>query len=258
MKKIFIILIIFLFSNRCYSLDLTRTIGGRVAAMGRTSVCEQSLWALQNNPAGLAYLTGWHFGIYYENQWLLRETAFKSGGVTKAFNGIGCFGLSISQFGSSNYNENKFGIAYARDFGPYLQLGLQFDYLLLHQGEPYPNRGSLGFELGVQSQVTQRLRLGAYLFNTLVLRFGLSYQIADNFIAQCELEKDREKTGMQVRCGFEYTVFKAFSLRAGAQYNPKILSFGAGYAFKHVTVDVAGQLHQLLGASLQIGITGFI
>ena len=270
MKRFFIILILYLLINRCQAVDLTRVVGGRAAGMGRTAVCERGLWALQNNPAGLAYLKGWHFGIYYENQWMLKETAYKTGGVTRAIDGIGCLGLSASQFGGSDYSENKFGIAYARDFGPYLQLGIQFDYLLLHWGENYPNRGAPGFELGAQSQVTERLRLGAYLFNpipfklktmnedrlSIVMRFGLAYQLADNFISQCELEKNSEQTGMQLRCGLEYIVFNAFSLRAGAQYNPNLLSFGAGYEFKHVQVDVAAQLHQLLGASIQIGITG--
>lgn len=272
MKRSFLILIIYLLINRCPAFDLTRPVGGRAAAMGRTSVCEHGIWSLQNNPAGLALLHGWHLGIYYENQWMLRETAFKSFGAAKAFDGIGCFGLTVSQFGGGGYSENKFGIAYARDFGPYLQMGLQFDYVLLHWGEGYPNRGSPVFELGIQSQVTAKLRLGAYLFNPIqfklktlnedrlpiVMRFGAAYQLTENFVMQCELERNSEHTGMPLRCGFEYILFNAFSLRAGAQYNPNILTFGAGYEFKHLQVDVAAQLHQQLGASIQIGITGNI
>lgn len=260
MKRCFFILMIYLFINRCFAIDLTRPVGGRAAAMGRSSVCEQGIWALQNNPAGLAYLKGWGFGLYYENQWMLKETAFKNAGVSKSFDGIGCIGLSVSQFGGNNYNENKFGIAYARDFGPYLQMGLQIDYLLIHWGENYPNRGSPGIELGIQSQVTEKLRLGAYLFNPwpIVMRFGLAYQFTEDFIAQCELEKNNEKAGMPIRCGFEYTIFSRFSLRAGAQCNPNLLTFGVGYEIKHLHVDVAAQWHQLLGASVQIGMTGKI
>lgn len=256
MKRFFIILIIYLLINRCQAIDFTKTAGGRAAAMGGSAVCEQGLWALQNNPAGLAFLKGWHFGIYYENQWMLKETAFKCGGVAKAFEGIGCIGLSFNQFGGGGYSENKLGIAYARAFGPYLQLGLQIDYTLIHWGEGYPNRGTPCFELGLQSQVTEKLRLGAYLFNTRVMRLGAAYQLTERFITQFELEKDIDRTGMRVRCGFEYNIFKDFSIRTGAQYNPNILSFGAGYEFKHLGVDVAAQLHQLLGASLQIGIKG--
>ena len=269
MKRIFSILSIYLLLiNRCYAIDLTRTVGGRAAAMGRTSVAERSIWSIQNNPAGLALMQGWHFGLYYENQWLLKETAFKSGAMARHWERIGTFGLSVSQFGGSDYNENKFGIAYARDFGPYLQMGLQIDYLLLHWGEAYPNRGALGLELGIQSQVTTKLRLGAYLFNPfrirfktlnddplpIVMRFGLAYQFSENFIGQCEVEKASDKTGIHLRSGFEYAVFKRFFIRAGAQYNPNLLSFGAGYMTKHLNVDVSAQMHQALGASIQIGI----
>ena len=268
MKRTFFILIIYLLINRCHAVDITRIVGGRAAAMGRTSVCEQGIWALQNNPAGLAGLKGWHFGLYYENQWMLKETAFKSGAVAKAIEGIGCLGVSVNQFGSDSYSESKIGMAYARDFGPYLHIGLQFDYLLLHWGGDYPNRGAPCFELGMQSQVTERLRLGAYLFNPfqlklktlneerlpIVLRFGMAFQLANDFVMQCEMEKNSERTGIHLRGGFEYTLFNAFSLRAGAQFNPNVLSFGLGYTIQSIQVDAAAQLHQLLGASIQIGL----
>lgn len=267
-KIVFILSIYLLLINRCYGIDLTRAVGGRSAAMGRTSVAEQNVWALQNNPAGIAFLQGWHFGLYYENQWLLKETAFKNGVITKDIKGFGVVGLSVNQFGGSDYHENKFGIAYARDFGPYLQMGLQIDYLLFHLGENYPNRGAPSFELGIQSQITEKLRLGAYLFNPIhvklktnnedplpiVIRLGLAYQFSENFIGQCEVEKAIDKTGINLRSGFEYMLFNSFFIRAGAQYNPNLLSFGVGYKIQNLNVDVAAQLHQTLGASIQIGI----
>lgn len=266
MKRIIFIIASYLLINRCCAFDLTRTAGGRAAAMGRTSVCEQGIWASCNNPAGLAYLKGWNFGLYYENQWLLKETAFKTGGIAKSFESIGCIGLSVSQFGGENYSENQFGIVYARDFGPYLQMGLQTEYLLLHWGDAYPNQGALCVSLGIQSQITKKLRLGACLFNPMmaklkslnedllptVMRFGLAYQFTNDFIGQCEAEYDSSHEGLQLKGGFEYQLFKRFSLRAGAQYHPNILSFGLGYEIQRLHVDVAAQMHQVLGASLQI------
>lgn len=268
MKRIILLFMLYLLINRCNAISLTKPSGGRSAAMGGTAVCERGLWALQNNPAGLATLKGWHGGIYYENQWLLRETAFKSGGLAKAVPNIGCFGLSVCQYGWSEFSENKFGIAYARDFGPYLQMGLQVDWLILHMGEGYPNRNALGFELGIQSQVTQKLRLGAYLSNPLgsrlktlnndalpvVIRFGLAYQLAENFIGQLEIEKDSQQAGVRLGCGLEYLLWGRFSLRAGAQHNPNSISFGLGYNIRKIQVDVAAQMHQELGASIQISL----
>ena len=254
MKRIITILIIYLLINRCFAISLTDPIGGRAAALGGTSVCERSIWSLQNNPAGMARLEGWHFGLYYENQWMLRQTAFKCIGVSKNISDIGCFGLSVSQYGWSGFSENKFGLAYARDFGPYLQIGLQADWLLLHYGEGYADRHRPAFELGIQSQVTEKLLLGAYLFNLSVMRFGLAYQLADHFIGQLEIEKNLQRAGIRLGGGFEYLLFGRLSLRAGAQYNPNIISFGVGYVIKNLHVDVAAQMHQALGASLQISV----
>lgn len=268
MKQFISILFFILLINRCLGFDFNRIAGGRAAAMGGTSTCERSIWSLQNNPAGLAYLEGWNFGVYYENLWLLKETAFKSAGVAWAVPRVGCLGLSVNQFGGSLYSENKFGIAYARDFGPYLQMGLQLDWLLLHWSNDYPNRNSLCYELGIQSQVTEKLRLGAVLFNPLgpklgtlhedripiVMRFGLAYQFNDNFVGQCELERNTGRSGFHLQGGIEYFIFKQFCVRAGAQHNPNLLSFGAGYAIGKLHLDVAAQMHQVTGAAVQIGI----
>lgn len=270
MKRFIFILLFYLLINRCVATDLIKAAGGRSAAMGGVSVCEQSLWALQNNPAGLATLQGWHFGVYYENQWLLRETAFKSGGLAKAVPGIGCFGFSICQHGWSQFNENKFGIAYARDFGPYLRMGMQVDWLLLHFGDNYADCSALGIELGIQSQVTSKLLLGAYLFNPtnnrlktlnhdalpVVMRFGLAYQFTDFFSGQLELEKNNQRPGLRVSGGMEYLLFGRFSIRAGAQHNPNTVNFGVGYIVRNIHVDVAAQMHQVLGGTIQIGIRG--
>lgn len=270
MKQVTFILILSLLINRCHAEGLTSVSGGRAAAMGSTAVCERSVWALLNNPAGLAMLQGWQGGLYYQNQWLLKETAFKSIGLSKNFSGIGCFGLSVCQYGWSQFSQNLFSVAYARDFGPYLQMGLRADWIWLHLGEAYPNQSAPGFELGIQSQVTEKLCLGASLFNPLnaklktlnedalpvVIQFGLAYQFTEDFVGQFDVEKDSQREGIRIGGGFEYVVFGRFQLRAGAQHHPNILSFGVGYTLRKLQVDIAAQLHQALGASIQISITG--
>lgn len=267
--KRFILLILFTFIvSTTFAHDFISPIGGRAAAMGGSSVASRGLWAIQNNPAGLAYLDKFSFGLYYENRWLLPETAYKSGALALPTR-FGCIGLSFNQFGSSKYNENKFGLAYAKDFGPYLQMGLQLDYLLISVGDTYGRQSAITFELGLQSQVTEKLRLGTYIFNPvsfrleqtlnqeklpIVFRFGVAYQFSKDFVGQCEIEKNTEHEGICLRGGIEYEAFRNFYLRAGVQTNPGMLTFGLGYALSFAKIDVAGQLHEVLGPSLQIGI----
>ena len=268
MKKYILILVSHLLIYNVFGFDLSKPAGGRSAAMGRTGVCDQGLMGLQNNPAGLAYNERWCFGAYYENAWMLKETAYKYGMVAKGIPKVGCLGLSFFQFGGSAYSENKFGVAYARAFGPYLQLGIQADYLLLHWGDGYRNQSTFSFELGLQSQVTPKLRLGAYVFNPIhsrlgtlngdgipiVMRFGMAYQFMEEFEGQCEVEYDSSRRGFSLRGGVEYLVFKRFYLRAGVQANPNIFTFGISYQLFGITLEVAAQMQAVGVRSLGVGV----
>ena len=267
MKKLILLITLILSTSNLFSYDLIHPIGGRAAAMGGSSVASQGLWAMQNNPAGMANLERISLGLYYENRWMLPETAYKCGAFALPTK-FGTLGVSFNQFGSSKYNENKFGLAYAKDFGRYLQIGLQLDYLMLKIGNDYGKYSAVTFELGIQSHVTDKLTLGTYVFNPvnfsfeqtlnheklpIVVRFGMAYKFTKDFIGQCEIEKDTERDGISLRGGLEYEAFKCFYIRAGVQTNPGILSFGLGYAIRFAQINVAAQLHNELGASVQIG-----
>lgn len=267
MKKILLTVILYLSLSNAFAYDILQPVGGRAAAMGGTAVASRGLWALQNNPAGMANLDQFSFGLYYENHWMLKETAFKSAALAVPVK-FGCLGVSFNQFGSSKYSENKFGLAYAKDFGPYLQIGLQLDYLMLSIGNDYDKQSAVTFELGIQSQVTEKLRLGTYIFNPvhialqqsinqeklpIVFRFGAAYQFTKDFVGQCEIEKNTDYEGVSLRGGLEYEALKDFYLRAGVQTNPGLLSFGLGYEIRFARIDVAAQLHEILGNTIQVG-----
>ncbi len=267
MKKFLLLIALILSTSTVFAYDIIHPLGGRASAMGGSSVASQGLWAMQNNPAGMANLEKISLGLFYENRFMLSETAYKCGAFALPTK-FGCLGLSFNQFGSSKYNENKFGLAYAKDFGHYLQIGLQLDYLMLKIGNDYGKYSAVTFELGIQSQVTDKLTLGSYIFNPvnfgfeqtlnheklpIVMRFGMAYMFAKDFIGQCEIEKNTEREGIALRGGLEYEAAKNIYIRAGVQTNPGILSFGLGYTISFAQINVAAQLHNELGASVQIG-----
>ena len=272
MKRLYLLLIILSIGSSAFAYDFIHPIGGRAVAMGGSGVASQGLWAIQNNPAGLAELQKMSLGLYYQNQWMLPETADKSAAFAVPLN-MGTIGLSFNQYGDSKFNENKIGLAYARSFGRYLQIGLQLDYCLL-KAEEYGNKSALTFELGIQSKVTEKLTLGTYIFNParftlqqtinneplpIVFRFGASYQFTKDFMAQLEVEKNTDYEGFAMRGGLEYEAVKDFYIRAGAQIGTDrfqqqgLLTFGLGYQIKFIEINVGAQMHQVLGSSVNIG-----
>lgn len=268
MKRLYLLLIILSIVGSAVAHDVISPMGGRATAMGGCSVASKGLWGIQNNPAGMAGLEHISLGLYYENRWMLPETAFKCGAFALPVNKFGTIGLSFNQFGGSKYSENKFGLAYAKDFGQYLQIGLQLDYLSIKTTDDYSKLNAVTFELGIQSQVTDKLTLGTYIFNPIditlkqtinhdklpiVFRFGASYLFTKGFTGQCELERNTTREGITLRSGLEYEAVKNLYLRAGLQANPGILSFGLGYEISIVQINVAAQLHQQLGNTIQVG-----
>ena len=263
-RKVLILGFIILFSQvRVCAWDLMSPVGSRTAALGRCSVALSDFWSIHNNPAGVALWKDFSAGIAYENRFLMKELGYKNAAVVLPIN-IGSFGLSVSQFGYDKYNENKIGIAYARSFGPHLRMGIQLDYLLFKFTGDYTRRSTATFELGIQSNITDDLCVGVYLFNSIkvkikslnnervpiIMRLGLSYNLTKDFIATCELEEDFEKN-YQAGLGLEYKAVKNFFIRTGIRTYPNVYCLGIGYSYRWITLDVAAEIHQILGVSFQ-------
>jgi hypothetical protein len=243
------------------------TAGARSAGMGRTSVALSDFWSVHNNPAGMALRQQTEAGVYYENRFLMKELSLKSAAFVLPVR-FGVLGLSFSQFGYSMFNENKLGLAYARSFGDYLRLGVQLDYLSTRFGEGYESANNVTFEAGVQSNLNEKMVIGAWIFNPikarlssytdervpLIMRFGLLYQFTDRFSGTAEVEKQSDRQ-TDLRAGLEYALTTTFYARMGVSTNPEMLTLGTGMNFGRLQLDIAASMHQVLGVSFQSGIS---
>ncbi len=238
--------------------------GARSAAMGHASVALTDFWSLQNNQAALAFYDHTAAGFYYENRFLVKELSLKSGGFVLPVS-AGTFGARVSYFGYPKYNESKFGLAYARSFGKILAVGLQLDYLMVSIGDDYGHTGAASFELGLLSQVTDNLSIGAHVFNPThtkiadydderlptVFRLGAAYHFDEDFLLSAEVEKDTDFNPV-FRMGFEYHIIKAVYVRGGISTNPGTYAFGFGLHLGRLQVDLSSSVHQVLGYSPQV------
>ena len=255
-------LIVLLLSTHVYAWDLLQPSGGRTNSLGKCSVALNDFWSIHNNPAGILSYNNPSFGISYENRFLLKELGYKNVGLSFPLK-TGVIGLSASRFGYEHYNENVIGIALAKSFGPKLKIGLKLDYILLNFSGNYDSFSSPTFELGLQYEINENLNLGVYLFNPInvkirsinnsiipiIMRLGFSYFIKDNFMITSEIEENSEEN-FSYRFGIEYAPDDDFIIRSGFQLNPNLFTFGIGYNYKLCIIDVAGQMSQELGPSL--------
>ncbi|NOU46956.1 MAG: hypothetical protein HOO86_07840 [Bacteroidales bacterium] len=268
MKQLFTLLLLCLLFPvlHCYPQTIGKTAGARSAAMGGASVSLSDFWSIQNNPAGMALQPSLSAGVFYENRFLMKELSLKGAAVV-APTRFGVLGLSFNQFGYTLYNENKFGLAYARSFGKLLRIGLQLDYQTTNIAENYRDASFVTFELGVQSTLNEKLSLGAYVYNPvrmeiadypdestpMVMRFGLTYSLTPEFIGVTEIEQNFQ-TKASLRVGLEYAIQQKFFIRTGISTNPGLLTMGAGIHFRQLQFHIAASMHQILGVTTQAGL----
>ena len=261
-RPFFIGLFTLICSCQLYGWNIIHANGGRTNSLGNCSVALSDFWSCHNNPAGFASIKNIGIGVSYQNKFMLKELGYKNAGFLFPIK-TGVISISFSQFGYELYNENILGVGFSRNFGTKLRIGLKLDYIFLKYSHEYKDISVPTFELGMQYQINEALCFGAYIFNSInvklrtinkdkipiIMRLGFSYYVNHNFIITSELEENFEYN-FSYRFGIEYEIYKNIFLRSGFQLNTELFTFGIGYNYKRIVLDVSAQMNQKLGATV--------
>lgn len=267
MKSLLNLLIISFISINTIASGDNYHIGARQAAMGNTGVALSDVWSNHHNQAGLAYVDKLSFGVSGESMFLLTGVSTKAGVVaipTKS----GTFGLNITSFGYSAYNETKIGLAFAKPFGEKLAIGVQLDYITVGLGENYGRASAFSIEAGILAKPNEKLSIGAHIFNPnrakitayneeripTVMRIGVDYVFSAKVLVDAEIEKDIDNKAV-FKTGVEYHISDPLYLRIGIASNPFLSAFGFGINLKNFNIDIATSYHSVLGYTPQVSLT---
>ncbi len=259
--SIVIILLCYHFSIAQYQTET----GARQGGMAGSGVVVSDIWSSYHNQAGLADLEGFSAGLFYSNMFNLPD--LKDIGFALSFPSekYGAVGLNYSYNGNEFSNFSKFGFAYAKRLGKRITAGIQLDYLRFAQLN-YGNSGTAVGEIGFIAEPIENFYLGAHVFNpwrakisgtddyiSSVFRIAGGYYFSQKVLLTVETEKDIDKS-IVFRTGTEYNVTAGLFLRAGVALNPVKYSFGLGYKYKDIAVDIAYINHNTLGYYMQFGL----
>jgi hypothetical protein len=258
-------LLAFFFPLLVFTQNGTPPVGGaRAIGMGYTGTTFTDINSLFSNQAGLAKLERATAIAFAEQRFLLNELQGLNAGVALPTNS-GTFGLSLNYFGFDDYNEQRAGLAYARQLVDKLSIGAQM-LVLNTQIAEYGNQANVTFEIGLLAEVLPQLSLGVHLYSPArieittdeylpsVFKLGLSYLPSDKLSILAEVEKDIDYA-LRTKVGLEYNVLDQLSMRMGLATQPVNISFGLGYQLKNgLALDVASSYHEILGFTPSAGI----
>jgi len=212
------------------------TIGGaNFLGYSRAGVNLDGIESIYLNQAGLSDVKNFAFDVSAERRFNLEELTNISIAGAKTFT-FGTVGILLSNFGFSEYNEQKFGLAYARRLNSNISLGGQFD-LLRYNVDKLGSKNLLSFEFGMQLKLSRHFSLAAHIFSPGSIevsetteigtrfRLGLKYKPSEKVFLLAELDKLIYRP-LEYKVAISYQAIKELQIRLGVNPTTEIYSFG--------------------------------
>jgi hypothetical protein len=252
---------IFLFSANLTEAQSVRTpVSASYIGLGAYSVDHVDVFSVTSNPAALAQIKDPAAGVFGEKRFLLAETNFYSA-IVAVPSKHGNFAFQADYFGFKNYNESQLGIAYARNVGSKLDLGIKFNYYSFRI-PGFESPSAVNFEIGAVAHLTEKLNAGIHFYNPVggqlsktendklaaIYSFGIGYEASDNFLISTEIEK-QEDMPVNVNAAVQYHFAQQFFARFGIASQNESPFAGAGILWNQFRLDVTASYHPQLGLS---------
>lgn len=216
--------------------------GAHTMSLAENGTMFQGISSIYTNPAGLVSIDSFSTDVSYNQRYNLSELSTVSLGGAKNI-GSGVIGVSVSRFGYSAYSESKIGLSYARKLFSNLSIGAGFD-MLSYSIDQYGKTNKFTFELGVQSIISKKLSIGAYVFSPGVVALADDKEIPSRYSmgvkykasSKADLYIDISKTinrDPEFKFAVDYKLVESFSFRMGGNVTNESIHFGPAYFGKN-------------------------
>lgn len=256
--KIFTFCIALIVSSNLYAQALREPLAVKYAGLGAYSKSFADVFSGTANQASLAQLSAASVGIYGERRFMLQELSNYSA-IISAPTKSGTFGFQADYFGFADYNENRFGLIYARKLSQKIDAGVKFNYHSIRVAG-YGTASTVNFEGGVLFHLTDKLHTGIQVYNPTSskfdkaggdrlaseYKFGLGYEASKNVFLSTEIVKQEDKD-VSINMGMQYNVHEKILFRGGISTVNNNSFIGMGLRLSFGRIDINAAYHPQLG-----------
>ncbi|MCX6182495.1 MAG: hypothetical protein NT150_11250 [Bacteroidetes bacterium] len=230
------------------------------AAICNYSLNSNDVWSSTCNPAGLSEVKKFSCGLFYYNQFLMKEVSSQYLACAFPFNKNISGGITLFRFGNNDFSKNKISVGAGLRLTNHLQLGAQLHYEYVHQSE----QNSLHYacpELGMTYRISNKLSIASSIFNftsnlynnhkleeNQLLRIGLSYYFDDKVKVHAQVIFENKNYPF-VAVGIDYLPKEKIYVGINISSTNQPFNIGVGYKLKPLEIKIAFAYHQLLGVS---------
>jgi len=235
--------------------------GADGAGMGSVCIMKPGFWPSFRNQALLASFRSFSAAVNYESRFNIGELSTRTA-ATIIPAGRSSLGIIYSNFGFPHFKRETMAVASGLRLSDNLSAGIQIDYFLEKSSGEYSNIHMLTFEGGLIFLPVENITIGIHIFNPVpnalrknflpsAIRTGAGINLNKNLFAGVEAELSSE-TKLLLRAGFEYEVAANFMLRGGFCSENSSFTFGSGYRFRSVDLDLGFATHEVLGITTSV------
>lgn len=236
-----------------------------IAISNSGTALSNDVFALFNNPAGLAQLNWREIGVFYSpSPFGLKELANGFIAYNEPFS-FGSISLGGMTYGFDLYKESKILLSFSHNFSNTFFAGIAINYHSVSIAN-YGNDSKFYLNAGGIAYLTDKLRWGFYITNInratfgnednqipIIFNTGFSYNVIDNMSFNADIEKDINYNA-SLKFGIDYYVIDNLSIRSGFSNQPSEYSAGIGINFSYFSINYAVFTHPDLGLTHQAGI----
>lgn len=262
-----IILCSLLFTLSVYGInDNSRSESARSTALSNATVSTYGIL----NPASTILYENSFLSATYENKYITKElssTTFTALYKSKFADLLFC----MNYFGYEIFNETSLLISSSKELSEWLSFGINIQYnsFYFHSEDGRSNQMSAGFgfilfqnkdvNVGLNFGNLIRIRLDDN-YDPLTLSSPFNYQLGITYHALSDLSflfqlSQWQDQNIQLAVAAEYTGIASFPLRLGLSGMPFSPSFGLGYKWEYLQVDIAAKYYLNLGFSPSLSLT---
>jgi len=256
-------------TNVCCGQDVN-IIGPQNMALGQIRSIDHSNWAVLTNGANLAFQKKISAGISYQRKFELAALSSRIAAVNYP-NKFGALNGLVIQSGLEKSSVSRYGLGYSRSFGQKVAAGVQFNYLV-HQIEGAELADAFYASAGVVIQPSPSIHLAAFVQNPeqgsirhyetdyylpSLFCIGVQWSADPHVLILVELEKEQGYPPLY-KSGIQFNFKDHVFVRTGISAKPVNFSFGGGFHYKLLVVDVGFVHHTILGLTSSFGLSFFI
>jgi hypothetical protein len=259
MKKISSLVIVTL-SIYFFSMGqmIRRPVAANYISIGAYSTIHSDIFSFTANQASLARFKNTSAAVYGERRFMLNELSlYKIAFALPTRSGN--FGLNTGYYGFAAYNETQAGLAYSKNLGNKIDIGVQFNYNGI-KAAGYGNAYAISMEAGIILHLTDKLNAGIHVNNPaggkynkgeneklpFVYTAGLGYDASETFFVSAEVQKEEDQP-VNVNAGLQYKFLPRLLARAGIATATSAAWFGIGIEIRPFRLDVTAGYHPQLG-----------